>query len=205
MGDPTDRPYNFYFMTNNKKKYTRTIEISLIISLIIFILLFFFFPRFNLTPDLAHQYQIPGIEVIHIPLTTQKANKKPRPNKPVIPVEAEVINVLEYVEIENIVEGDSSSIEMSSGPVSYTDLPYTPRQLFDVLPEKNDDSISGSIILSLRIGIDGEVKEYKVAKNTTGCNPCLENVIMAVQQSKWEPALVNNQKVEYWIDKTYQF
>ena len=166
-------------MTNNKKKYTRIIEISLIISLIIFILLFFFFPRFNLTPDLAHQYQIPGIEVIHIPLTAQKVNKKPRPNKPVIPVEAEVINVLEYVEIENIVEGDSSSIEISSGPVSYTDLPYTPRQLFDVLPEKNDDSISGSIILSLRIGIDGGISSCSRTINPSlgNGNALIENNI----------------------------
>jgi hypothetical protein len=154
---------------------------------------------------MALQYRIPGIEVLHIPITNQNRNKQPRPRKPLIPVESEAIELLDYVEIEEMIEGDSSWSEILSGPVSYKDLPFTPRQLFDVLPERSNQSISGSIILSLRIGIDGEVKEYKVIKNTTECDLCLANVIKAVQQSKWEPALVNNQKVEYWIDKTYQF
>jgi hypothetical protein len=57
----------------------------------------------------------------------------------------------------------------------------------------------------LRIGIDGEVKEYKVVQNTTNSNTVLKNVIKVAMQSKWESAVLNNQKVEYWIDKTYRF
>ena len=192
-------------MTYYKEKYTRNIEISLIVSLIFFILLLYFFPRFDKSSIKALQYRIPGLEVLHIPITNQNRNKQPRPRKPLIPVESEVIEMLDYVEIEEMIEGDSSWSEILSGPVSYKDLPFTPRQLFDVLPERSDHSISGSIILSLRIGIDGEVKEYKVIKNTTNCNSCLENVIKAVQQSMWEPAEINHQKIEYWINKTYQF
>jgi len=192
-------------MTYNKEKYTRNIEISLIISLSFFIMLFYFYPHFNQTSTKTPQYQVPVIEVMHIPITTQQRNKKPRPSKPLIPVESDELELLDYVEIEEMIQGDSSGFENISGPVSYADLPFTPRQLLDVLPIRNDPSVSGLIILSLRIGIDGAVKEYKVIKNTTNCNPCLENVIKAVKQSKWEPAAINNQKIEYWIDKTYHF
>ena len=192
-------------MTYYKEKYTRNIEISLIGTLVFFILLFYFFDKFDSTSYHFSSTRISTIEVIHSPITTQQQNIKPRPSKPVIPVESDVIELLEYVEIDEMIEGDSSGLEIMSGPVSYRDLPFTPRQLFDVLPERNDQSISGSIIISLRIGIDGAVKEYKVTKNTTNCNPCLDNVIRAVRQSKWEPAEINHQKIEYWIDKTYQF
>ena len=192
-------------MSYNKEKYTRNIEISLIVTLIFFILLFYFFDKFDLTSYHFSSGKISTIEVVHIPITTQQRNLKPRPSKPLIPVESDVIELLEYIEIEEIMEGDTSAFEIISGPVYYTDLPFTPRQLLDVLPERNDQSISGLIILSLRIGIGGRVKEYKVIKNTTNCEPCLQNVINAVQQSKWEPAIINNHKIEYWIDKTYQF
>jgi hypothetical protein len=154
---------------------------------------------------MALQFQVPAIEVVHIPVTTQQRNQKPRPSKPVIPVESETIELLDYVEMENIIRGDKSTFDISSGPVSYKDLPFTPRQLLDVLPERIDQTVSGLIILSLRIGKDGTVKDFKVIKNTTDCNPCLQNVITAVKQSKWEPAVINNQKIEYWIDKLYQF
>jgi hypothetical protein len=192
-------------MTYNKETYTRNIEISFIGSLIIFILLFYFFPEFDQSKNVFPRYQVPSIEVVHIPVTTQQNNKRPKPNKPIIPVEADELDVLDYVETEELIQNDSSGFEKISGPVLYTELPFTPRQLLDVLPERNDQSVSGLIILSLRIGIDGSVKECKVKKNTTNCDPCLENVIQAAWQSIWEPALIKNHKVEYWIDKSYYF
>ena len=192
-------------MSYYKEKYTRNIEISLIVTLIFFILLFYFFAKFDPTSYHFSSGKISTIEVIHIPITTQQRNMKPRPSKPIIPVESDVIELLDYVEIEDLIRGDSSGIEIISGPVYYTDLPFTPRQLLDVLPERIDESVSGEIILSLRIGINGLVKEYKVKKNTTFCNPCLQNVINAAQQSRWEPAVMDNHKIEYWIDKIYHF
>lgn len=192
-------------MTADKDKYKQNVEISIILALMLIILLFFFFPRFDQKSDIILRYQAPAIEVVQIPLTYQKMNRTPRPQKPVIPVASDIIEMLDYVEIENIVKGNSLRIDDISGPVSYKDLPYTPRQLFDVLPEEIDRSVSGLIVLSLRIGKDGTVKEYKVMQNTTNCDPCLKNVVAAVQKSKWEPAIVKGKMIEYWIDKTYQF
>ena len=117
----------------------------------------------------------------------------------------EEIEILDNVEIEEIVPGDSGTINLLSGPVDYTELPYTPRQLYDVMPEKTDDPVFGLIVLSLWIGIEGEVKDYKVKQNTTNSQSCLQNVIKAALQSKWESAVLNDQKVEYWIDKSYRF
>jgi hypothetical protein len=77
--------------------------------------------------------------------------------------------------------------------------------LYDILPEQTNESVSGLIILSLRIGIDGEVKDYKVLRNTTNSKMTLTNVVKAAMQSKWESAVLKNQKVEYWINKTYRF
>ena len=192
-------------MNYYKEKYTRNIEISLIVTLVFFILLFYFFDKFDPTSYHFSSGKTLTIEVVHIPITTQQRNIKLRPSKPLIPVESDALELLDYVEIEDMIQGDSSGFKTISGPVYYTDLPFTPRQLLDVLPERNNQSVSGLIILSLRIGIDGRVKEYKVIKNTTNCSPCLQNVIKAVQQSKWEPAVINNHKIEYWIDKTYHF
>ena len=169
------------------------------------IIILYLYPRFRHTQTDNLQYMAPTIEVLDIPRTTQKLDRRPKPTKPFIPVESEEIEILDNVEIEEIVKGDSTGFELLSGPVNYTELPFTPRQLFDIMPERTDESVSGMIILSLRIGIDGEVKDYKVVQNTTGNNTVLKNVIKVAMQSKWESAVLNNQKVEYWIDKTYLF
>lgn len=192
-------------MKDYKNKYAQHIETSLIIILTSFTIIFYLFPNFERISLDLQQYNAPAIEVVNIPITNQSQTRKPPPRKPVIPIEAEIIELLDFVEIEEVVLGDSSISGDLSGPVSYTSLPFTPRQLLDVLPEKNDYSISGKIIFSLRIGIDGQVKDYKVIKNTTDCESCLQKVVTAVLQSKWEPAIIDDQNVEYWIDKTYDF
>ena len=192
-------------MRQNENKYIRDLEISFILILLFFTIIFYFFPKFDrITPDLL-PYNIPAIEVIHIPITNHSQKRKLPPLKPIIPIEADIVEFLDYVEIEEVMLGDSSISRNLSGPVYYTKLPFTPRQLYDVMPEKNDEFVTGSIVVSLRIGKDGTVKEYKIVKNTTNCKNCLQNIIKAVQLSKWEPAIVDDHKIEYWIDKTYVF
>jgi hypothetical protein len=192
-------------IVRNRESYTRTIELSFIVSLIILILIFYLYPRFKQSSDQNLQYTAPSIEVLNIPSTTQELNKIPKPVKPFIPVESDDIEILDNIEIEELVEGDSAATNILSGPVNYTELPYTPRQLFDIIPEKTEEPVSGIIVLSLRIGVDGSVKDYKVVQNTTNNSTCLGYVVKAVMQSRWESAVLREQKVEYWIDKTYRF
>jgi hypothetical protein len=189
----------------DKESYYRNLEWSFVATLIFLILILYIYPRFEQTTGQNIQYSVPSLEVLYIPKTVQKYDKRPKPVKPFIPVEAEEIEILDNVEIDEILEGDPSANNLISGPVNYTDLPYTPRQLFETMPEKMGEPVSGIIILSLRIGVDGGVKEYKLLKNTTNSLTCLRNVVKAAIQSKWESAVLRGRKVEYWIDKTYRF
>ncbi|MGE5399935.1 MAG: hypothetical protein ACM3S2_06010 [Ignavibacteriales bacterium] len=84
-------------------------------------------------------------------------------------------------------------------------LPFIPRQILEVVPEKDDDRIEGEIDLVLRIGVDGFVKEHKINKNTTGSSICLSRVITAAYKSRWEAVTFKGGRVEYWIEKKYRF
>ena len=192
-------------MSSYKENYHWNLQVSFIATLSMIILIFYLYPRFNQSSSQVAHYAVSTIEVLHIPSTTQNIIKRPKPVKPFIPVASEDIDFLDNVEIEELLQGDSTAYNINSAPVSSKELPYTPRQLLDIIPEKTGEPVSGLIILSLRIGIEGEVKDYKVVKNTTDSNSCLHNVIKAALQSKWESAVLKNQKVEYWIDKTYRF
>jgi hypothetical protein len=192
-------------LSRDKENYRRNLEVSFIATLSVIILIFYLYPRFTQSSRQVAHYVVPTIEVLHIPSTTQNIIKRPKPVKPFIPVESEEIDFLDNVQIKELLQGDSAAYNINSAPVSSKELPYTPRQLLDIIPEKTEEPVSGLIILSLRVGIDGEVKDYKVVKNTTDSNSCLQNVIKAALESKWESAVLRNQKVEYWIDKTYRF
>ena len=190
---------------NENEKYIRNLELSFIVALLLLILVFYLFPIFNNFSTQSVNYIAPAIEVINIPKTNSQINQRPIPKKPFIPLVSDEIEILDYIEIEKIVEGDSFKIEKSSGSVEYTDLPYTPRQLYDVLPYKYEDPVSGLIVISLLIGIDGRVKDIKVIEDSINDELVLENVIYVAKKSRWESAVLNNEKVEYWIDKVYRF
>lgn len=84
-------------------------------------------------------------------------------------------------------------------------LPFVPRQVLEVVPEKEDDNTEGEIDLILRIGTDGSVKEHKVNSNTTNSFRYLNNVIKAAYKSRWEAVTYKGDKVEYWVEKKYSF
>ncbi|MCU7496950.1 MAG: hypothetical protein HF314_09120 [Ignavibacteria bacterium] len=84
-------------------------------------------------------------------------------------------------------------------------LPFIPRQVLEVVPEKPDDNIQGEIDLILRIGTDGFVKEHRVSSNTTNSYRYLNNVIKAAYKSRWEAVTYNGGRVEYWVEKKYSF
>ncbi|MGE5352892.1 MAG: hypothetical protein ACM3P0_12470 [Acidobacteriota bacterium] len=84
-------------------------------------------------------------------------------------------------------------------------LPFIPRQVLEVVPEKPGDNAEGEIDLILRIGTDGLVKEHRVNSNTTNSNMYLNNVIKAAYKSRWEAVTYKGGRVEYWIEKKYSF
>lgn len=82
-------------------------------------------------------------------------------------------------------------------------LPFIPRQVLEVVPEKPEDNLEGEIDLVLRIGTDGRVQEHRVSSNTTNSYKYLNSVIKAAYRSKWEAVTYQGGKVEYWIEKKY--
>jgi len=193
--------------------YSRNLKIALIISLSLIILIFYFFPDFFNLKNKTSASQPIIFFSSDIPTTVQ--SEKPesrafqRPPEPNISVKGE----LEPVEVLNDAFVKNNSLTLSSPdgtvPENKSDNlslpPFVPRQILEVIPKKVEDNIKGIITLSLKIGKDGKVVSYIVLNNTTNCTECLKNVIAAIYKSKWEPASVNGNKIEYWIEKSYKF
>ncbi len=101
--------------------------------------------------------------------------------------------------------GQGSGIGEGSGSGSgYLSLPFVPRQILEVVPQ-NVDGVRGTIILILKIGTDGYVKEDKIIYNTTNNAECLKNTIEAAHKSRWEQIKIEGKQIQYWIEKTYRF
>lgn len=101
--------------------------------------------------------------------------------------------------------GKGSGIGDGSGSGSgYLTLPFVPRQILEVVPQ-NVEGVKGTIILILKIGTDGLVKEDKIIYNTTNNAECLKNTIDAAYKSRWEQIKMEGKQIQYWIEKTYKF
>jgi hypothetical protein len=101
--------------------------------------------------------------------------------------------------------GKGSGIGDGSGSGSgYLSLPFVPRQILEVVPQ-NVEGVKGTIILVLKIGTDGFVKEDKIIYNTTNNSECLKNTIDAAYKSRWEQIKIEGKQIQYWIEKTYKF
>lgn len=103
--------------------------------------------------------------------------------------------------------GSGSGGDIGGGKGSgsgYLSLPFVPRQILEVVPQ-NVDGAKGTIILILKIGTDGFVKEDKIIYNTTTNTDCLKNTIEAAHKSRWEQIKIEGKQIQYWIEKTYKF
>ncbi len=86
----------------------------------------------------------------------------------------------------------------------FTPLPFMPRQVLEVIPE-NVDGANGEIVLLLKIGTEGTVKEHKIIFNTTNDSQVLNHVLEAAYKSRWEKIKMDGRQIEYWIEKTYKY
>lgn len=189
-----------------KSGYKNRLEISIILSLLILIFLFYVFPVFLYSTFQLPDISKPKIIVINIPQTIQPEVKRPpRPTRPAMPVPSENMEILEdlTIEIEDI--DDLIAPDRVFNPDELEGLPYLPRQVLEVLPEKSADHPKGEVMLSLHIDRNGKVKAHKVIKNTTRSQACLKSVIHAAYSSHWQPVIIDENIYEYWIYKSYKF
>jgi len=193
--------------------YSRNLKSALILSLGLIILIFYLAPEISIW-----NRNTPTQHIIFfssdIPPTIQSAELKNaashKPSEPKIAFTGnpEAVDILKDVSVK-----DNTSTANSLRGKGYTGnkngviskLPFIPRQILEVIPKKVDENVKGIITLSLKIGKDGKVVSYTVLNNTTNCTECLENVLTAIHKSQWEPASVNGNKIEYWIQKSYKF
>lgn len=196
-----------------KIHYSRNFEIALIISLSIVILLFTFFPNNLGKGKTSNNNNSIIFSVNDIPPTVQTSGTRqaiqhiPRVPDILIPSDIEPPEVLKDVEISgnNLTVPRASGNGTSNKNNAASSPPFVPRQILEVMPKKVDQKVDGYIKLSLKIGTDGKVKSYIVLTNTTNCSQCLKNVLNAVLKSRWQPATVNGNKIDYWVEKSYNF
>ncbi len=198
-----------------KYHYRRNFKLSLIVSLVISIICFLYFPVSYQEENKILFSNDNIISFDNIPVTVQNTPGTflSKPKTPLIFSTQKIIEpeLLDNVEIKN---EDFAAAENSSGlsdeklnqnnNAEASILPFKPRQIFEVVPLKNDN-FNGMIKLSLKIDTTGKVINYIVVKNTVNNKNCLENVISAASKSRWQPAELNGKKVEYWVEKSYTF
>ena len=189
-----------------KTGYKKRLELSLVVSLVLLVILFYLFPHFLsgsfILPDIPN----PQITVIDIPQTIQNlAKRPPQPSRPAILVPSEDIAFLDEIPIKLDEVQDLIDPGKVFNPDELEGLPYMPRQILEVLPEKTENNPSGEILLSLHIDKNGRVKAHKVISNTTGSDLCLQHVIKAAYSSHWQPVIIDSNTYEYWIYKSYKF
>lgn len=197
--------HNFNTKKTRESVYRQLLYKGLIFSLFLFILIFYLFPKFDQKTTLPEIDHVPEITLMEIPRTVQKKKRRlPKPVMPVIPVATDETEILDEVTIATDSARALQLPQFIDGAFDSDDLPYLPRQVLEVLPKKVP-GVYGTIVLSLKIDIDGAVVDYKIEKNTTGSAESLENVLAAARKSRWEPVLFESRKVRYWIRKSYIF
>jgi hypothetical protein len=195
--------------------YSRNFKLALIISLTLIISIFYIAPDISFLQNNSDTTQPIIFFSNDVPPTIQteelKQTSSIKPHEPAIIINGnlEPVEILKDVDIQN-----NSSISSSKNGVGNSSInkagtssvsPFIPRQILEVIPKKVDENIKGIIKLSLKIGKNGKVVSYIVLANTTNCPECLKNVITAIHKSEWEPASVNGNRIEYWIEKSYKF
>jgi hypothetical protein len=189
-----------------KIPYQKRIELSLIVTLTMLILIFFLFPKFESNSPESIDIYISDIQAVQIPKTYQpEIFSHPPAVKPSIPIESEEIELMENVVFESQINDRLIVQEGLLAPLELDRLPYTPRQLYEVLPEGINEEIEGEIKLVLKINIDGTVIAYRTIYNSINNKAYRDRIIEAALRSRWDPAVINGRPVIYWVEKSYKF
>ena len=204
-------------LKEDKIHYSRNFKIALILSLSIAIMCFLFFPDIKEGVTEIPVYYGPIISLMDIPPTSSSGKPETLPPEPIPIIPENIVEIDELVELPDVEIKEntlneidhSSSIANSAAPVSkgayeFSSLPFTPRQILEVVP-KEINGAEGQVVVSLKIGEDGYVKEHKIIKDNTNKNECVKSVIASVYKSRWQPIIIEGERIEYWVEKVYKF
>ncbi len=195
------------------RHYSRDLKAAITCSLSVTLFIFLFFPVIKHNHEkiiVTHElFSLQDIPVTRQPMQRQKI----RINFPKIPdikiadinEPPEKLHDVPIVTNQPKAVGSENKHYREVGNELVDQYTFTPRQIKEVLPQKTVDEVQGFVKISLLIGLDGKVVKYKIISNTTGNSQCLESVLVAVYNSRWQVAFINGQKVQYWVDKIYNF
>jgi len=192
-------------MIFNNLNYRKSLELSFIIVLFTTIIFLFFFPKNSFQNSLPPVIEVTEMVMVNIPRTWHPLNlKSPVPLKPVIPIAADEIDILDEVDIT--IEELEASFFAGGGNGSVQTLPIIPpRQLLEVFPEKQPGNIMGKLIISLKINQKGKVDDHKILESTINDPGFIKKILDAIYKTKWQPAVSGEKKTDYWVEKTYSF
>ncbi len=204
-----------------KLKYKKSLEMSLVLSLIICIVLFQAFKRFEKGRETQKKYEATKIETIEVP-QTQQEKIAPAPSRPAIPIESESEDIPDDVTI------DATDIDFEELPppppppqeeeadeattffVAY-DEPPEPIGGFGAIQSKvvypeiaRKAGIEGQVTIYAHISEKGDVIDTKilVPLGNSGCN---EAAIAAIKAVKWKPAKQRDHPVAVWVSIPVRF
>jgi len=188
--------------------YERNLLIAIIVSEMLCIAAFLFSPKSS-SAGYIFNHSEPIILINSIQPTTQlPIVERIKPTDPAIVI----VDITEEPELlDDVTITLTSSKEYDSdmsediAKLETGNLSTAPRLTFEVLPDKRDYNISGSLNLFLKIDTDGIVISHKVLYNSIECEKCLDKIISAAYRSKWQPAIENGIEVNYWVEKSYVF
>lgn len=197
---------------NARFHYRLLFEISLLASLTINVLVLRCFPVFvsDKNPVIIKPNIV--VEISDIPETHQTVSAKGQPVKPVIPIAGNITEELLFDEDMNLgTEFGLLPIPAPPPPPgNKTKSEYQPPRLivskFPEYPkELQKKGVSGTIILEVRVDVNGKVVEHKVKSNTTR-NSVLEKLaVETVYKCRYMPATDNKKPTEAWTDHKFEF
>jgi hypothetical protein len=189
-----------------KLQYQIKLEVSFIVILLSIIIIYILFPKFEDTGARKYDIYTSEIHAIQIPKTYQQVKFiHPPAIKPAVPMESEEIEILDDIQVESSIDEHVAQQYGEYRPIELKKLPYTPRQLYEVLPDEIDEIVIGEVKLSLKIDIDGKVIDYKIIYSSIGDSKYLDKIVESAKRSRWAPAVINDRPVIYWVEKSYKF
>jgi protein TonB len=194
-----------------RRKYAKTVEMGLVISLLLTLLLFFGFRKWG-TETQMFDVDLPEIQVEEIP-PTEQIKRPPPPPKPSVAIptddedipEDETIDVTE-INFDEIPEPPPppKADESSNIFVAYDEAPepiggFAAIQRNLEYPEiARKAGIEGRVIVNVLVNTDGRVEETKILKSL-GHSGCDEAAIKAIRSVRWKPAKQRDRPVKVWV------
>lgn len=192
-----------------RERYPLYLRRALVTTLLLMIAFFVAFKRF----EVERPAELPSVSlnvVVEPVPATRQGSRRPPPQKPAVPVEAETESLPEDEPIDwSWQEGTGQETSGNQPEGTGGALLYLPRTIRDVIPEypeKLKGKVRGTVKLMLQIDPSGRVVKVLVVENTTGNEVLEEAAVRAAERCLFAPPRdAHGRPVSVWVTKIYRF